>query len=223
MATLWKFLSSSIGTKVIIAVSGLALFGYLILHLVGNLFVFLGPEALNGWGHTLISNPLVIPAEIGLALIFLIHVYKTAVMWWDNRQARPKGYTEKRWANHTSRKNVGSATMIYTGAIVFAFVVVHVAAFKYGVFYEPPEFEPGVRDLYQLVVGTFLNPAWAAFYILVMALIGLHLRHGIASAFQSLGIDGPRFTPAVTWLGVLLAILIGGGFAFIPIWVYFLR
>lgn len=223
MPTLWKFISSSVGTKVIIALSGLALFGYLILHLTGNFFLFLGPEALNGWGHTLISNPLVIPAEIGLLLIFVIHVWKTALMWWDNRKARPDGYAEKRWADHTSRKNVGSATMIYTGAIVFAFVVVHVAAFKYGAFYEPPEFEPGVRDLYQLVVGTFLNPAWAALYVLVMVLIGLHLRHGISSAFQSLGVDGPHFTPAVMRLGVVLAVLIGGGFAFIPIWVYFLR
>lgn len=223
MATLWKFISSSVGTKVIIALSGLALFGYLILHLIGNLFLFLGREALNGWGHTLISNPLVIPAEIGLALIFLIHTYKAVVMWWTNRQARPQGYTEKTWAGHTSRKNVGSATMIWTGAIVFAFVVIHVAAFKYGAFYEPPEFEPGVRDLYQLVVGTFLNPGWAAFYVAVMLLIGTHLRHGIASAFQSIGADGPRFTPAIAGLGVVLAIVIAGGFAFIPIWVYFLR
>lgn len=223
MATLRKFLSSSVGTKAIIALSGLALFGYLILHLAGNLFLFLGPQALNGWGHTLISNPLVIPAEIGLALMFLIHAYKTALMWWDNRQARPTGYTEKRWADHTSRKNVGSTTMIYTGAIVFAFVVIHVAAFKYGVFYEPPEFAPGVRDLYELVVGTFRNPAWAAFYVLVMVLIGLHLRHGISSAFQSLGIDGPRFTPGIILAGMILAVIIGGGFAFIPVWVYFLR
>jgi succinate dehydrogenase / fumarate reductase cytochrome b subunit len=223
MATLWKFISSSVGTKVVISLSGLVLFGYLMLHLVGNLFIFLGPQALNGWGHTLISNPLVIPAEIGLLLIFVVHVWKTALMWWDNRHARPDGYAEKKWARHTSRKNIGSATMIWTGVLVFGFIVIHVAAFKYGAFYEPPPFEPGVRDLYQLVVGTFLNPAWSAFYILVMVLIGLHLRHGISSAFQSLGVDGPRFTPAMTRLGVILAVLIGGGFAFIPVWVYFLR
>jgi succinate dehydrogenase / fumarate reductase, cytochrome b subunit len=223
MATLWKFISSSVGTKVIIALSGLALVGYLVLHLAGNLFIFLGPASLNGWGHTLISNPLVIPAEIGLAIIFLIHVTKSVLMWWENRRARPVGYDEKRWAGHTSRKTFSSTTMIWTGLVIFTFVVIHVAAFKYGAFYEPPEFEPGVRDLYQLVVGTFLNPGWALFYVAVIALVGLHLWHAVSSAFQSLGADGPRFTPFILRAGIIVALGLGAGFAFIPIWVYFLR
>jgi len=221
MATLWRAVSSSVGTKVVIALSGLCLFAYLILHLIGNLFLFLGPAALNGWGHTLISNPLVIPAEIGLLLIFLIHVYKAFLNWWDNRQARPTAYEQKRWAGHTSRKNVGSTTMIWTGLVILAFVAIHVAAFKYGAFYEPPAYEPGVRDLYGLVVHTFLNPLWAGFYVAVLVLVGVHLRHGIASAFQSLGADGPRFTPAIMLIGYGLAVLIAAGFAFIPVWVYF--
>lgn len=223
MATLWKFMSSSVGTKVIIALSGLALAAYLVLHLIGNLFIFLGPAALNGWGHALISNPFVIPAEIGLTVIFLVHVVKAVVMWWDNRKARPTRYSRKRWAGHTSRKTVSSATMIWTGAIVFVFVVIHVAAFKYGAFYEPPEFEPGVRDLFQLVVGTFVNPGWAVFYVVVMTLIGAHLWHGAASAWQSLGVDGPRLTPLILLAGAVFAILLSAGFAFIPIWVQFLR
>lgn len=222
MATLWRVISSSVGTKLLLALSGLALAAYLVLHLVGNAFIFLGPEALNGWGHTLISNPLVVPAEIGLLLIFLVHVYKAVLNWWDNRQARPSGYRVKRWARHTSRKNLGSTTMIWTGGVILGFVVVHVAGFKYGVFYEPPEFEPGVRDLYRLVLDTFLNPAWAGFYLAVMVLIGFHLRHGVASAFQSLGADGPRFTPAVRLVGWLLALGLAAGFAFIPVWAYFL-
>jgi len=221
MATLWRVISSSVGTKVVIALSGLALAAYLILHLIGNLFIFLGPAALNGWGHTLISNPLVVPAEIGLLLIFLIHVYKAALNWWTNRQARPVPYAEKRWAGHTSRKNVGSTTMIYTGVVILAFVAIHVAAFKYGAFFEPPEYEPGVRDLYRLVVETFLNPLWAGFYIACLVLVGFHLRHGLASAFQSLGADGPRFTPAIMLVGYLLAVVLAAGFVFIPIWVYF--
>jgi len=223
MATLWKLISSSVGTKALLALSGLALSAYLVIHLIGNLFIFLGPAVLNGWGHTLISNPLVIPAEIGLAVIFLIHAYKAVVNWWTNRGARPTGYAVKRWAGHTSRKNVGSATMIVTGSIVLLFVVIHVAAFKYGAFYEPPEFEPGVRDLYRLVVDTFRNPAWAAFYVACMVLIGLHLRHGLSSAFQSLGVDGARLTPAIMLLGQVLAVLIAGGFAFIPVWAFFSR
>lgn len=223
MARRSTFVSSSVGTKIILALSGLALFGYLVLHLAGNLLVYLGPQALNGWGHRLVSNPLVVPAEVGLLLIFLVHVWKGVKNWWQNRQARPTPYAMKRWAGHTSRKNLGSATMIWTGALILAFVVVHVAGFKYGAFYEPPEFEPGVRDLYQLVVGTFQNPWWAACYLVAMVLVGLHLRHGLSSACQSLGLDGPRFTPAAIRTGVILAIAIGGGFASIPLWAYFFR
>jgi succinate dehydrogenase / fumarate reductase cytochrome b subunit len=221
MATLWKFVSSSIGTKFIIAVSGLCLFAFLVVHLAGNLLIFLGPEALNGWGHLLVSNPLTIPAEIGLALIFLIHACKAVLMWWDNRGARPLGYAQKKWAGHTSRKNVGSATMIVSGPIVFAFVVWHVLTFKFGPVYESAE--PGVRDLSRLVVEAFSQPLVSGLYVVVMILIGLHLRHGIASALQSLGADGPRFTPLAIVAGTILAVLMGAGFAVIPIWVLLFR
>ncbi len=221
MATLWKFISSSIGTKFIIAVSGLCLFAFLVIHLAGNLLIFLGPEALNDWGHMLVSNPLTIPAEIGLALIFLVHAYKAVLMWWDNRRARPADYATKKWAGHTSRKNVGSVTMIVSGPIVFGFVVWHVLTFKYGPVYEAVT--PGVRDLNRLILEAFSQPLVTGLYVLVMILIGLHLRHGIASAFQSLGADGPRFTPAAAVAGTILAVLIGAGFAIIPIWVFFLR
>jgi len=221
MATLWKFFSSSIGSKFIIAVSGLCLFAFLVVHLAGNLLIFLGPEALNHWGHLLVSNPLTIPAEIGLALIFLTHAYKAVLMWWDNRRARPSGYAEKKWAGSVSRKNVGSATMIVSGPIVFAFVVWHVLTFKYGPVYEAAE--PGVRDLSRLIFEAFSQPLVAGLYVVVMILIGLHLRHGIASAFQSLGADGPRFTPIAIVAGTMLAVLIGAGFAIIPIWVFFIR
>lgn len=220
MTTLWRVISSSVGTKVLLALSGLALSAYLIIHLIGNAFIFLGPDMLNQWGHRLISNPLVVPAEIGLLLIFVIHVYKAVVNWWENRQARPVAYVEKRWAGHTSRKNYGSATMIFTGAIILMFVIVHVTTFKYGPFY-PVAGEPGVRDLYRLVIEAFSDPLTAGLYVGVMLLIGFHLRHGVSSAFQSLGADGPRFTPAVILAGWLLAILLAAGFAFIPIWVYF--
>ena len=221
MATLWRFISSSVGTKVVIAISGLCLFGFLIVHLAGNLLIFLGPDALNSWGHMLISNPLVIPAEIGLLLIFLIHVTKATINWWENRQARPAGYAQKRWAGHTSRKTVSSATMIFTGAAMLAFVAWHVTTFKFGPNY--PAAEPGVRDLDRLVVEAFKQPLVALAYAVVMVLIGLHLRHGIASAFQSLGADGPRFTAWILKAGLVLAVIMGGAYALIPIWVYFLR
>jgi len=221
MATLWRVISSSVGTKILLALSGLALAAYLVLHLIGNAFLVIGPDLLNEWGHMLITNPLVVPAEIGLLVIFLVHVYKAVVNWWENRQARPVGYVEKKWAGHTSRKNVGSATMIWTGPVILVFVIVHVVTFKYGPYYEVPGSE--VRDLARMVYESFGQPLNAGFYVAVMVLIGFHLRHGLSSAFQSLGADGPRFTPAIQLVGYLLAVVLAAGFAFIPIWVYFFR
>src|SRR5687767_8626720 len=93
--------SSSVGTKLLIGLTGLALFFYLILHLAGNALVFAGPEIFNEYSHALISNPLIVPIEIGLAAIFLLHIYKTVRMWIANQQARPVKYGAKAWAGHT--------------------------------------------------------------------------------------------------------------------------
>ena len=213
--------SSSVGTKLLIGVSGLLLFAYLILHLAGNLMVFAGEETFNHYAHALVSNPLVIPAEIGLLLVFLLHVYKTVTMWTANQRARNIGYEKKAWAGHTSRKSLASTTMIWTGLITFAFVVVHLAQMKFGAWYEIGE--PPIRDLYRTEAEIFASPVWVAIYVVCMVLVGFHLRHGIASAFQSVGADHPVYTKRIVVLGTLLAIVIGGGFAVIPVWVYLTR
>jgi succinate dehydrogenase / fumarate reductase cytochrome b subunit len=216
-----RVFSSSVGTKLLIGVSGLLLFLYLVLHLVGNLLVFAGQDTFNHYAHTLISNPLVVPAEIALLLIFLLHIYKTVTMWTANQHARNVGYEKKSWAGHTSRKSIASTTMIWTGLITLVFVVIHVAQIKYGQWYEIGD--PPVRDLYRTEVEVFSSPLWVAVYVVGMVLIGFHLRHGISSGFQSLGADHPVYTKRLVIFGTVLAILIGGGFAAIPLWVYFTR
>lgn len=211
-----SFTSSSVGTKVLIAATGVCLVLYLVLHLVGNLLFFFGPTTFNGYSHMLISNPLVIPVEIGLAIILIIHVYKTVVMWLDNRKARPEGYTMKRWAGYTSRKSVGSSTMIYTGLVTLAFVILHLKQFKYGVEYQVAG-EP-IRDLYRLEVDVFHNPLWVLLYAVCVILLGFHLRHGISSTLQSLGMD--ELSKKMLKWGLAVAIILGGGFALIPVVVY---
>jgi succinate dehydrogenase / fumarate reductase cytochrome b subunit len=213
--------SSSVGTKVLIGVTGLCLFLYLILHLVGNALVFFGPDTFNGYAHLLISNPLIVPIEVGLLAIFLLHVFKTVKMYFDNRQARPDGYEVKRMAGHTSRKSVASSTMFWTGVVTFIFVVVHLKQFKFGMLYHVGDTD--VRDLYRLEMELFSQAATVALYAVAMILIGLHLRHGISSAVQSLGLDSPRHTSKILAGGTILAILIAGGLGFIPLWVYFTR
>ena len=214
-----RFFSSSVGTKFLIGVTGLLLFAYLILHLVGNAIIFFGQEAFNEYAHALISNPLVIPVEIGLLLVFLLHIYKTIRMWFANQAARPVAYSKKAPAGHTSRKSVASTTMILSGLVIAIFVVIHVRQFKFGSFYLV-EGSDAVRDLYRTEIEVFQQPVWVAFYVICTLLVALHLRHGIASAFQSLGFDHPTYTRKIVTWGIIGAVIIGGGLAIIPIWVY---
>ena len=213
--------SSSVGTKLLVGLTGLLLFAYLLLHLAGNLLVFAGQETFNEYSHMLISNPLVVPAEIGLMGVFLLHVYKTVTMWLRNRGARPVGYRKKTWAGHTSRKSLSSTTMIWTGLITLLFVGVHLQQFKFGAWYQIGD--PPIRDLYRTEAEVFTSPLWVGVYVFCVVLIGLHLRHGISSAFQSLGVDHPVYTKRLVAAGTILAVLIAAGFAVIPIWVYVTR
>jgi succinate dehydrogenase / fumarate reductase cytochrome b subunit len=217
-----RVFTSSVGTKLLIGLTGLALFLYLILHLAGNALIFFGQDTFNEYSHRLISNPLIVPVEIGLLLVFLVHVYKAATMWIANQAARPVRYQKKSRAGHTSRKSLASSSMILTGAVIFVFVLVHVKQFKYGAYYAS-NIDASIRDLYRTEIEVFHNPAWVAFYVACTLLVTLHLRHGISSGFQSIGFDHPLYTRRLVTWGIIGAIVIGGGLAIIPVWVYLTR
>jgi succinate dehydrogenase / fumarate reductase, cytochrome b subunit len=214
-----RVLSSSIGSKLLIALTGLGLFIFLVGHLAGNLLFIVGPAAFNEYSHKLITNPLVYLAEAGLIVIFLLHIYKTVRLYTGAKTARPVGYARKEWARGPSRKSWSSTTMIFTGLITFGFVILHLRAFKFGAWYQG---EGGMRDLYRLQLEIFSNPAYVAFYCVAMVTIGFHLWHGISSAAQSLGVDHPKYTPRILWLGRILTVLIAGGFFILPIYTFLL-
>ena len=211
--------SSSIGSKLLIALTGLGLFIFLVGHLAGNLLFIVGPPAFNEYSHALISNPLVYLAEAGLLFIFLLHIYKTVRLYTGAKTARPVPYARKEWAGGPSRKSWSSTTMIFTGIVTFAFLILHLRAFKFGAWYEG---EAGMRDLYRLQLEIFSNPAYVAFYMVAMAVIGFHLWHGVASVAQSLGIDHPKYTAKILWIGRALAVLIAGGFCMLPLYTFFI-
>lgn len=215
-----RVFTSTVGTKLLIGLTGLALFAYLLIHLAGNALIFAGQDVFNDYSHILISNPLIIPIEIGLLLIFVIHIYKAVTNFLRNQAARPVGYEQKENAGHTSRKSVASSTMIASGLVLLLFVVIHVKQFKFGSFYQVVD-SADVRDLYRTEIEVFSNPVWVGFYVIATLLAGLHLRHGIASGFQSIGFDHPVYTRRLTMWSIILAVIIGGGLAFIPVWVYF--
>jgi succinate dehydrogenase / fumarate reductase cytochrome b subunit len=218
MASRLGVFSSSVGTKILIGATGLALFLYLVVHIAGNLMVFFGPATFNKYAYTLEGNPLLPIVEIGLLLIFLLHIYKTVRMFIANNQARPVRYVKKRYAGPPSRKSLASSTMIVSGLWLFIFVIIHVKAFRYGTEYPWPA---GGRDLYRLELENFASPFVVAFYLISMVIVGSHLWHGIASAFQSLGADQPRWTPRVLVFGKTVAVLIAVGFMVIALWAHF--
>jgi succinate dehydrogenase / fumarate reductase, cytochrome b subunit len=217
MSSRTRVFESSVGSKILIGLTGLALFLYLITHILGNALVFLGADTFNEYAHTLTSNPLIPLIEVGLAAVFLMHIVKTVGMFKRNREARPVAYEMKRPAGHTSRKTLASATMIVSGLWLLAFVILHVKAFKYGLDYETTS---GVRDLYRVEMETFSSPLVVGFYVLSMLIVGSHLWHGASSALQSLGLDHPTWTPTVLIAGKTAAVVIAGGFIVIALWAH---
>jgi succinate dehydrogenase / fumarate reductase cytochrome b subunit len=224
MGRIVELVRSSVGKKVVMAVTGLLLYGFLAVHLAGNLLVYDAGPALNRYAHALATNPLVDVASVGLLVVFVIHIAAAIAVANENRRARPAPYEERRSAGGRSRRSWASMTMIYSGALVAVFVVVHVDHFKFG----PAEAEgyvqvagdETIRDLRRLVIETFQDPVWTAWYVVVMAVLGLHLWHAFASAFQSLGIAHPRYEAAILLVGKVVAVAIAGGFIAIPMAIF---
>jgi succinate dehydrogenase / fumarate reductase, cytochrome b subunit len=217
MASRSGLFSSSVGTKILIGITGVALVLYLLIHIAGNMMVFLGPAAFNKYAYTLEGNPLLPIIEIGLLLVFLIHIFKTLRMFLGNQSRRPVRYAQRKYAGRPSRKTVASSTMIVSGLWLLAFLVIHVKTFRFGVEQEWPA---GGRDLYLLEMQAFTNPLVVGFYVISMIIVGSHLWHGVSSAFQSLGPDKPAWTRFILPAGKAIAVLIAAGFIVIAVWAH---
>lgn len=211
-------LTSSVGTKLLVGITGLFLFLFLLVHIAGNLVVFAGPDTFNKYAGALAGTPLIIVIEVVLLAAFLAHIIKTVAMTLANRRARPVAYVVKKPAGGRSRKTLASATMIVSGLWLLIFVVLHVKAFKFSPIHETPD---GLHDLYRLEMDNFSNPFVAGFYVLSMLVVGSHLSHGISSAFQSLGLDHPAWTPRILTGGKVIAALIATLFIVIALWAHF--
>lgn len=195
------FFGSSIGKKVVMAATGLVLFGFVVGHMIGNLQVFLGPKALNEYSeflrHFLHGQGLWI-ARVGLLVGVALHIWAATSLTLSNWSARPVGY--RQWQARES--TYASRTMVWSGPILAAFVIYHLAHLTTGTAH--PRFVVG--DVYRNVVVGFQNPFVSAFYILAMLALGLHMYHGIWSMLQSLGLSHERWNP---WRRVLSAVVTG--------------
>lgn len=206
---IFDFLESSIGKKITVGLAGFFLCGFLLTHLAGNLLMFAGGPAFNHYAEVLEENPFLPVAEIGLVVLFALHILLAIRAKLANMAARPVGYEVY---EGKGARTPGSRTMLPTGLLILTFVIIHVATFKFD--------WGGLKgpDLFAHVTGWFKNPLYAAFYVLAVAGVGLHLSHGAQSALQTFGLNHPRYTPLLKKLCLLFAIAVMTGFASLPVY-----
>lgn len=207
---------SPIGKKLLTGLTGLGLVTFVVVHLLGNLTLFFSATAYNQVTYVVEAlGPLTALIELLLTAIALVHLYIGVQIQINKRQARPTAYATYQSAGSPSRQNLSSRTMVISGLLLGAFLLFHLAHFKFGAYYALPN---GHRDLSRLVLETFHSPAYTAGYVGVMGLLGLHLRHGLWSALQSLGVATKPWLYAAS---AVAAVAIAAGFIGLPLSIYF--
>jgi succinate dehydrogenase / fumarate reductase cytochrome b subunit len=227
-------LASSVGGKFLVALTGLMLSGFVVVHMLGNLQIFLGPDAINEYAHQLKNAGLLLwTARIALLIVFVVHLVLALRLQMSAREARPVPYAHEK----TVQASYASRTMGYSGVMLLAFVLFHIAHYTVGVIQPlpvpaekkksddakkpdepPPEISlleltdnAGRHDVYRMMIVGFSNPLIAVLYIAAQLALMLHLSHGFASTFQSLGLNTPRLQATWTCLGWAITLLVGGG------------
>ncbi|MCG8475632.1 MAG: succinate dehydrogenase cytochrome b subunit [Cytophagales bacterium] len=211
--------SVTLGRKIWMALTGAFLIVFLVIHLLGNLQLLVGEQAFNDYAALLAGNPLIKIVAPVLYISILVHAIFAAVLTSQNKKARPVGYkVENASANSAwSSRNMGAL-----GTVLLVFIVVHMQQFWYKFKIAPALFGAVKPDsLYDLVYAAFKSPVYVAIYVVSMLAMGYHLNHGFQSAFQTLGINHKKYTPAIKKAGTVYSIVVSLGFALLPIIVYF--
>jgi succinate dehydrogenase / fumarate reductase cytochrome b subunit len=199
---------TSLGSKVLIALSGLALAGFVVFHMLGNLQVFQGQEALNSYAALLREMPMALwSVRVTLLTIVAAHIGLSVRLAIHNQRARPVGYA----AHQYRRASVASRTMMLTGSLLVLFIVFHLLHLTAGVI-DPSAHNRldvrGHRDVFGNIVHAFQNPVWVLVYLIGQAVLGLHLSHALSSSLQTLGMEHPMLDRLFRGAGPLIAILV---------------
>lgn len=213
------FYEAPIGKKVVMAVTGLILFGYVIGHLLGNLQIYASdPQQINRYAAFLHNPANVIPLWAIRAFLLaavILHIVSATQLWLQNRAARPSGYVRKA----DVPTSYAARTMKWSGVIVGLFIIFHILHLTVGAVPGLPvrDLGPNMPDVRANLVHGFLNPWVSGFYIVAMILLCMHLYHGLYSLFQSLGFVHPRYMPRIKKGAAVVAILIAAGNISIPL------
>jgi succinate dehydrogenase / fumarate reductase cytochrome b subunit len=217
MNMLLRLVASSLGKKFLVAITGVGLFLFVIGHLVGNLQIFLGPESINRYGHFLQTTPEILwPARIGLLAFVIIHIWTSIALTLENRAARATPYEVK----EVVAASLASRTMIWSGLIILAFVLFHLA--HYTLLIVHPEFRDlhdanGWHDIYQMMILGFSNGWVSGFYVLAIGLLCIHLSHGVGAMFQTLGLKNEAYALVIDRCAKVVAVVIFLGYISIPL------
>jgi len=210
-----KVISSSIGKKVVMALTGLFLITFLIVHLGINLTLFAGAASFNAASKFMATNGFIQVMQYVLALGFLFHIIEGIRLELKNRAARPVKYVVNKPSENST---FSSRNMIYTGVLILLFLILHLKDY-----FVPLKFynKGGFATDYDLVVALFKNPLYTFIYVLAFILLGIHLSHGFQSAFQSIGANHPKYTPFIKKFGTIYSFAIAIGFSAIALYFYF--
>jgi succinate dehydrogenase / fumarate reductase cytochrome b subunit len=222
MNVITNIFGSSVGKKYVMAVSGAVLFLFVVGHLAGNLQIFISADAINRYGHFLQSNLEIIwPVRLVLLLMLGLHVWSAIRLSAENKAARPVGYGQYQPLG----SSYASRTMLMSGIIIFVFVVYHLLHYtvqvKYinltGQSFADFKDQEQRHDVFKMMVVGFSNGWVSGFYILGMALLCLHLSHGVSSMFQSLGWKNKAYGPVLDRTAKVVGGLIFLGYTSIPV------
>ncbi len=218
-----RFLTSSIGQKILMSLTGIFLILFLTVHLIGNLQLLAGDggESFNLYADFMGHNPLIQFISIGNFSFIFLHAILGLLLWRTNKAAKGSTYAVKA----TKSSSYSSRNMAWFGIIIFVFLVLHLSNFwfkaKWPGLVDPVMYgDVEVKNLYSLVEVKFSSLPYVIFYLVSMIVVGLHLSHGFQSAFQTLGLNHKKYTPFIKGLGTAYSILVPLGFAIIPLWMY---
>ena len=229
------YLGSTVGQKILIAVTGVGLVTFVAFHLIGNLKIFSGPESLNQYGYFLKHDlgVLIWIARAGLLAIFIVHIALAIRLKMRAQSARPTGYVVQK----SAQASLQSTTMIYTGLVILLFVLFHLAHFTFAWVHEATTAngttvnylnmvdKDGKHHVYNMMVSGFSTPWIAGLYLIAQLFLFVHLAHGIQSVFQTLGLVAKRFVPAVRLLGYGISglIFVGNTAIVLAVWLGYVK
>lgn len=212
-----SFLTSSVGRKLLVALTGFFLCSFLIVHLYVNLFLFKqdAGTTFDVYSEFLATYPLIRPLEWILFAGFLLHAFIGVWLWITNRRARPQGYKVNKQSENST---LSSRLAFITGSFVFIFLVVHI-----NTFFITSRFRGTGRTMYEIVREAFKNPVYDAFYIVAIIFLASHLKHGFQSAFQTLGLRNKKYERLIDIVAVIFWLLIPLGFVAMPLYFLWVR